>query len=381
MKILFIQKEGGIFGAENFQLKIIPALMQKGVTIEFLRLYTSYQGGEGGDFIERLEQMGVQTHEINIGKYPKWSNLRAIKKLIKINKYDLVHTHLIHADLHLSLIQLLMGGIPCPWLSTKHGYDNAFTAKYGFDASKQSITPYYLLCKLSERLCDKSYTISHGLRNFFIATGITKADKMEMVYYGFDFPETSDDLVDPQFRKFDKQLIIAGRLVGFKGHTYLIQAMSHLNKIQSGTGLVIAGSGELEASLKNQVHELGLSDKVFFAGYSKEVIKWMYNSDVVLVPSISEGFGVVFLEAFNCKRPVVSWDVPAGNELMEHQQTGFLVEAYDTEKLAIQLSDILNHPKEAAKVGANAYRMLMKDYSLERMTSETLSIYKTLISA
>ncbi|WP_375577886.1 glycosyltransferase family 4 protein [Marivirga tractuosa] len=380
MKILFIQKEGGIFGAENYQLKIIPALMAKGIEIEFLRLYTDYQGGIGGDFIDRLNSLEVKTHELNIGRIPKISSLRKIKKLINHNEFDVVHTHLIHADLHLSLIKLFSGGIKCPWVSTKHGYDNNFTAQYGFDATKQNKTPYFLLAQLSERLCDQSFTISHGLRNFFIKTGLAKEEKMKLIHYGFDFPKTSDELLDADFKLFKKQIIIVGRLVGFKGHHYLIEAMYKLRAQDAEAGLIIVGSGELEEDLKQKTKDLKLEDHIHFAGYSKEVIKWMYNSDLVAVPSISEGFGVVFLEAFNCKKPVVSWDVPAGNELMKDGKTGYLVPPYDTQALAEKMSYILNHPSEAKEVGLNAHQELKNYYNLKRMTQETIDFYQSALN-
>ncbi|MBL3655380.1 glycosyltransferase family 4 protein [Fulvivirga sediminis] len=376
MRILFIQKEGGIFGAENFQLKIIPALKERGVNVEFLRLYTNYQGGIGGDFIDRLEKLNVKTYEENIGKFPKPKVLSSIKALITKGKYDIVHTHLIHADLCLSLIKLFMGGIACPWISTKHGYDNKFTAKNGFDAEKQGLTPYYMLMRLSERLCDHSYTISHGLRNFFIASKATKAAKMNMIHYGFDFKEITNDYINSDFRKFKKQIVIAGRLVKFKGHYYLVKSLSLLQKMNSDVGLVIVGSGDEEENLKALVNELGLKDSVVFAGYSKEVVRWMYNSDVVAVPSISEGFGVVFLEAFSCKKPVVAWDVPAGNELMVDNETGYLVRPYEIDSLAKRINYILNNREESEEVGRNAYSKLKTYFTLDRMTQETVELYK-----
>lgn len=174
MKILFIQKEGGIFGAENYHLKTIPALIQKGFKIEFLRLYTDYQGGIGGDFVDRLRSFGVEVYEVNIGRLPTISKLVKINKVIKSGKYDIIHTHLIHADLYLSLIKVFWS-IPCKWVSTKHGYDNNFTAKYGFDHTKQKTTFYFEISKFSEKLVDRSFTISNGLRDFFIKTGLTKS--------------------------------------------------------------------------------------------------------------------------------------------------------------------------------------------------------------
>lgn len=377
MKILFIQKEGGIFGAENFHLKIIPALQAKGVVVHFLRLYTTYQGGVGGAFIERLNSLGVETHELNIGKYPKPAHLTKIKQIIRKGAYSLVQTHLIHADLYLSLIRLFAGGIHCPWVSTKHGYDNAFTAKYGFNPKKQSITPYYLLARLSERLCDKSYTISHGLHHFFIATGLTKPNKMEMIHYGFDFEEL--DMPVSGFKKFKKQIVIVGRLVAFKGHTYLLQALQILVKKDADIGLVIVGSGKNEAVIKKLVQELHLQKQVHFAGYSKQAAQWMLASDVVTVPSISEGFGVVFLEAFNAKTPVVAWDVPAGNELIEHRVSGLLAKPYDINDLSNKISEAINDTEKAELMADNAYKKLKEYFTLERMAQETFDFYQKVI--
>ena len=150
MKILFVQKEGGIFGAENYQLKVIPGLLAKRIHIEFLRLYTDHQGGKGGEFIERLNQLGVKTYEVNIGKYPTPRVLNQIKRIANNDGYDLVHTHLIHADFYLALVKSFLG-LKTRLVSTKHGYDNNFTSRFGFDASKQTKTPYFLISKWAEK--------------------------------------------------------------------------------------------------------------------------------------------------------------------------------------------------------------------------------------
>lgn len=376
MKVLFVQKEGGIFGAENYQLKVIPGLMAKGVQIEFLRFYTDYQGGKGGEFIKRLNDLGVKTYEVNIGKYPSPKVLRQIKTIANGGNYDLVHTHLIHADFHLALIKTFMKLKPT-LVSTKHGYDNAFTSKFGFDASKQTNTPYFLISKWAEKRVKASFTISHGLRNFFIETGLTKPEKMRLIHYGFDMPENHLSKGKSGHRKAPKQIMIAGRLIAFKGHKFLIEAMTHVVKeFGKDVELLIAGTGNLEFELQDQTKSMGLEDNIEFLGYSKEVGALMANSDVVVVPSISEGFGVVFLEAFSAKTPVVSWDVPAGNELMQHGKTGYLVEPYKTEKLANQLIDVLNKPEEQDVVVDAAYQRLKSYFNLERMVNETIIFYE-----
>lgn len=376
MKILFVQKEGGIFGAENYQLKIIPELIRRGYTIHFLRLYTNYQGGKGGRFIDLLNSFGVKTFENNIGRFINPVNLFRINQIIKSEKYDLIHTHLIHADIHLALIKLLLNR-KMKVVSTKHGYDNAFTAKHGFNPGKQTRTPYFVISRFAENLMTKSFTITNSLRNFFIQTGLTTAAKMSTIHYGFDFAPPELSWVDERFRIFQKQLVIAGRLVRFKGHRFVIEAMPEIVRQNPDAGLVIVGSGELEAELKALVSELQMDKHVWFTGYSSDVVKWMYNSQVVCVPSISEGFGVVLLEAFNCSKPVVAFDVPACNELMQHNKTGLLVEPFDTAMLSKTICKLLNEPQAADDIGRAANRRLKEYFTLKRMTDQTESFYKS----
>jgi len=381
MKVLFVQKEGGIFGAENYQLKVIPGLIAKGVRIEFLRLYTAYQGGRGGDFIDRLEALGVKTHQVNIGRVPTPNVLSKIRKIANSGGFDLVHTHLIHADFHLALIKQFLGLKPI-LISTKHGYDNAFTSKFGFDASKQRNTTYFLISKWAEKRMKASYTISRGLLDFFISTGLTDAKKMKLIHYGFDLPDHFLHKEVQEFRKAPKQLIIAGRLVSFKGHRFLIEAMTKVVEVfGQEVKLLIAGSGDLEIELKNQVTSLALEKNIEFLGYSNAVGQYMANSDIVVIPSISEGFGVVFLEAFAAKTPVVAWNVPAGNELMEHEKTGYLVEPYNTEMLSDQLIKILEAPKDQLKIVDNAYQGLKEYFNLERMVSESVDFYNLVLKS
>jgi len=376
LKILFVQKEGGIFGAENYQLNVIPGLLSRGIDIDFLRLYTDYQGGINGEFIGRLKKLGVKTHQINIGRFPSYKILRSIKRVVIKGEYDLIHTHLIHADFHLALTKSFFR-MKVKLVSTKHGYDNKFTAEHGFNASKQTNTPYFLISRWSEKRMNSSFTISNGLLNFFKQTGLTKGDKMSLIHYGFDMPANYLSKGNKEFRLAPKQIIIAGRLVGFKGHRYLIEAMNYIMKNHRDAKLIVVGSGELEKELKLYVAKLKLEDSVQFLGYQKNVGQLMANSDVVVIPSVSEGFGVVFLEAFSAKSPVVAWDVPSANELIIHEDTGYLVNPYDVEALAAQISVILD--SENKEITERANQGLLTYFNLERMVNQTIDFYKKAI--
>ena len=77
---------------------------------------------------------------------------------------------------------------------------------------------------------------------------------------------------------------------------------------------------------------------------------------------------------------MIAWDVPAGNELMEHGKTGYLVQPYDVTSLGQQIISVLNDPEGQTSVTEAAYEKLKSYFNLERMVDETISFYKDALS-
>jgi glycosyltransferase involved in cell wall biosynthesis len=379
MKILFVQKEGGIFGAENYHLDLIPGLLKQGFRIEFLRLYSNKQGGIDGEFVSRLSGFEVNVHQVNFELRNIPFAMLKVRKIVKIGEYDVIHTHLIHADFCLALIKVIYG-FKAKLVSTKHGYDNDFLSRHGFNAGKKEKSLFYLISKWSEKRSDGSFAVSFGLRNFLVDIGIGDKNKMEVIHIGLNLPDNYKSKDNSSYRLANKQIIVVGRLVAFKGHELLLKALVPLkNRLNGGFKLVVLGTGPLEFSLKSLVNELGLIEYVEFLGYSDKAPEFMANSDVVVVPSISEAFGLIFLEAFSAKTPVVSWDVPSGNELLKNQITGYLVEPYNTLRMAECLEAILKGELSTTEVIENAFSMLHRYYVVDRMVNETISFYNKIL--
>jgi glycosyltransferase involved in cell wall biosynthesis len=104
----------------------------------------------------------------------------------------------------------------------------------------------------------------------------------------------------------------------------------------------------------------------------------MNQSDGVLIPSVSEGFGIVILEAFNSRSPVVAFDVPAPNEIIEHEKTGLLVPPFDLNELKAAITRFLSRPEEGKKMAEVAYQRLKSYYCLDRMVGEIVEVYERL---
>lgn len=378
MKILFIQKEGGIFGAEQFQLRTIPALMKSGIQVEFLRLYTNHQLGKDSPFVQRLKDLGVKVYQVKITNIPRPSQFLQIKSVIKKGEYDLVHTHLIHADLYGAVVKKFL--LPkMKLVSTKHGYEEDYNNRFGFDPAYKRKDLYWRINKFSESVANKSFAISDGLGNLFVETGISNAKKLKRIHYGFEMKDFIPDPKRDNYRFAEQQLVIAGRLVGFKGHRYALESLTILKKDYPDIKLLVIGVGELEEELKAYTTKLGLVDNVVFLGFSDQVQNFMYHSDVVLIPSIAEGFGVVFLEAINQNTPIAAFDVPAGNEVLPKEYHEFLAKPFDVQEYVGKIKLMLEEPHKLDVAIKSAEERMLSYFKLDRMVSEMIGFYQEVI--
>ncbi|UTW60667.1 glycosyltransferase family 4 protein [bacterium SCSIO 12741] len=377
MKILHVHNITGIAGSENYLLQILPLLKNEGIEVHFLCIYPGKKTEIIDVFIGKLEKHGIKVHSIPFGLilYPLF--FYRIKALISKEGYDIVHSHLIHADLFLSFYKRFFDR-KLRIVSTKHGYDEWYNNKHGFDPEPGASNLYFKLARWAETRMTRSFAISRGLQNLYVGLGICEPEKTDLIYYGFEFPTSHNP--DPEKRFSPNQLVIVGRLTGFKGHRFAFQAIKKVAEVIPDVELIVVGSGALEEELKQQVVDLGVEKYVRFLGYQPDGRSFMESSDVVLIPSVSEGFGVVVLEAFSTSRPIVSFDVPSLNEHLKHEESGIIVPPYDTNAYADAIIDLLQNPEKRDRIGKNGLKILQTKYTPKRMVRETIEFYEKVIS-
>jgi len=377
MKILFCQKVGLIAGSETYLLKILPALKARNVKVSFLALYSKASEKDTLAFLQRLDLLGIPHERIQADGLASLPALFKIAKCIKRGAYDIVHSHLIHADFFMSMVKRLFLR-SMVLVSTKHGYEEKYIDKFGFDAARKEINLYYIICKFSEQYINRSFSISKGLHDLFCRLTICSSKGHDIIPYGFDFDDNY--AFCPEYRFGRQQLVIIGRLKSFKGHRFAFKAVAILKRKYPEIKLVVVGWGDAEQSLKALVEKLQLQSNVVFIGPSKEARNYMHTSDIVLVPSISEGFGVVILEAMSVCRPVIAFDVSAPNEILEDQISGVLIKPYDTSLLAEGIASLLDREDVRVRIAARALERLRSHYSLDIMTENTIKFYRAVLS-
>ena len=179
----------------------------------------------------------------------------------------------------------------------------------------------------------------------------------------------------------DPRLLCLGSLWHQKGIDIALNAVQLLIHRFPGLRLTIAGDGPERAALELQAARLGLTNTVDFRGWvpPEQVPTVLTDASMVLMPSRWEGLPNVALQAALMARPVVGTGVGGIPEIVEHQETGLLVEPEDSSALAEAIALLLNHPETAARMGQAARVRVQREFGWEGYVDAYDALYRKLI--
>lgn len=160
-------------------------------------------------------------------------------------------------------------------------------------------------------------------------------------------------------------LVTVGRLMLQKGHTYLLDAIHLLQETNAVFAFV--GDGPLHEELEAKTSALELNDRVRFIGVRNDVAELLIVADVFVQPSLWEGMSLALLEAMFAGLPVVATRIEASTDVLEHEQTGLLVEPQDPASLADALRRIIADPELRARLGRAAQDKARQNYTVDVM--------------
>jgi glycosyltransferase involved in cell wall biosynthesis len=171
----------------------------------------------------------------------------------------------------------------------------------------------------------------------------------------------------------------ACRLVRLKGLVDLIRAVALLCLEFPTLRLEIAGTGPQREDLEGEVERLGLTGRVCFLGWQRNLGPIFRRWDIFAMPSLEEGFGMAALEAMADGLPVVATSVGGLPEVVEDGQTGYLVPPSNVTALTRRLRLLILDPKRRRAMGAAGRERACNHFSADRMVAEIGAIYDSLI--
>jgi len=298
-------------------------------------------------------------------------HFKAVEKAIERNniKFDIVHSHFTWSAGYAGA--KLKEKYDIPFVVTAHGYD-IYDLPFKDEEWREKIE--YVL-----NAADCIITVSNS--NLRCIEKLDVDTPVRVIPNGFYdemfHPMNSHDCRKNLNLPFDKKIILTvGNLEKVKGHKYLIEAMSEIEKLRKDVLCLIVGGGQLERKLEKQIRSAGLQDYVKLVGGKPhdEIPIWMNACDVFVLPSLRESFGVVQIEAMACGKPVVATYNGGSEEIIILEDYGLLCEPANPDELAEKIMIILDKEWDCDKIGEYA-----EQFMWETIADEIIAVYKSII--
>jgi L-malate glycosyltransferase len=298
-------------------------------------------------------------------------------------KADIIHAHWAIPSGFPALLAAKLLKIPC--IITMHGGDVYYNKQEGYTYPKLWYIKPFLKYTLKNAV--KLTAITNDCRIHALNAG-AKDDKVMIITNGADirrFSKSNKSKVSEIQKKYklkNKKVIFSCRqLIPRKGMRYLVMAMPYILKKHPDAVLLVAGDGMERDELESLVARLGIDDKVHLAGWIRnDELPFYYNaSDVAVMPSLEEGFGIPAAEAMACELPVVSTDAGGLVEVVDDNKTGFIVPKANEKELAKAIIRLLDNPALAKKMGKAGRKKAEEEFSWDKTAENFMGLFDSFL--
>ena len=332
-----------------------------------------------GRLAEEARRLNVPVHHLRKRFRGDPGPLRGLVRVIRRHGVDIVHTHMTSGNIYGRIAARLALGSRL--ISTLHYVD-------------REALPF--LPPLLQRLffdgdirmagmCDRVIATSEHLRRALLGAGMSEG-KVVTILNGVNLDSIgSDERATDRLRqelglaRGMPVVGIVGRLVPVKNQALFLRAAREILDRGVHARFVVVGDGPLREPLRVLAHDLGLDDKVVFAGFRTEVMALVSIFDVCLLTSNSETSAYGVSEPMAMGRPVVATAVGGVPELIDHGVDGWLCPPGDVAALADAACALLADPAAAARMGERAARKVREHLSLDRMVDRVEAVYRQLL--
>lgn len=246
--------------------------------------------------------------------------------------------------------------------------------------SKKALPVTRMAAKMASQFAAGVIAVSESVKSSLEDAGVNAA-KIRVIPNGIEPPslpgpfDRETKLAELGLPTSARVVLCVARLTPVKGVRYLIEAMPALRQNVPEARLVIAGDGPERQELVDLDSRLNAESESVFLGHRNDIAELLAAADVVAIPSLEEGQGLVLLEAMAAGRPVVATRVGGLAETVRDGETGLLAEPANSGDLAAKLSLVMSSADLAASLSNTAARFVAEQMSAETMISRLEEVY------
>jgi len=309
-------------------------------------------------------------------------------RLVRRLQPDLIHCSLLDA----SLISRVVGPLTrTPVLESLVNISHESIRTVDSRAVKDwKLRIYRALDRLTMRRVTAFHALTEEVARSWVDTIGIERDRITVIPRGVSIDLLdSAVLTDSERQEVRRELIgdpgeflvlAVGREEPQKGQRYLLDAFARLTHSEIDARLVMVGRpGSSTPALDAQIEKLRIGDRVIRLGVRTDVFRLMRAADLMVFPSLYEGLGVSLIEGMGSGLPVIVFDRPPMNQIVEHNESGLVISERDAEALAEAITNLATDRTLAARLGAEAARVVRAGYEVRGTAHRLEALYRTIL--
>jgi glycosyltransferase involved in cell wall biosynthesis len=353
VKVVHLVIGGDVAGGQIVALRLARAARAAGHEVSFVSPTT-------GPFLDQVRAEGMAAQVVDLGSALDLGALRRLRRAFRAAGADVVHTH---GHFSVNVLGRVAGRFAGARVLSHMHIENAFRTGPGRRVQ-------VALDNATARLCFAIVAVSEATRRSLLAQGYPAA-RVQTIHNGIEevAPAAPTRLAEPPV------VLEVARLAEVKGQHVLLEALVELDCSLVLVGRDLEEGGAYERRLRERAEQLGIAERVVFAGARTDVPSLMTGAEVVCLPSSAEGLPLVVLEAMAQGRPVVATAVGGTPELVADGETGVLVAPGDVAGLRAALAALLADRGRAERLGAAARERVRTSFSADEAARRILGLY------
>ena len=349
---------------EMYTLTAMRQLLTRGIEVHLLCF-------EGSTLQKEAREQGLTVYSSTASSYFHPKEIYTVSKLLRAEKFDLIHTH-ASKDLWLLTPAIKLSGLSLPLFLTKH---------VGSYIAKKDLLHRWIYSSVT-----KAFAISNVIKRNLLDTCPLTEDKIILLHDGIDMSRFHPGAANAEEVKKELgiqpgeiTLGMTGRFSPGKGHEEYLKAMAGLREeFPHSRGIIVGEASYGETAygdnIKSMAKELKL-DNVLFAGYRKDTERMYAAMDIFVFPSHSEAFGMALVEAMAMGKPSVCTNSDGVPDIAVDNETSFLFTKQSAEDLEEKLRILLRSEELRNTFSRNAVIRARKLFDIEILTDRVIKLY------
>ena len=317
----------------------------------------------GGAYEEELAKKNIKHYIIpdidNKNPIKILKTFLILRKIIKTEKIDIIHSHHRMAAFYSRLLTLFHKNIK-----------RVYTAHNVF-FNKKKLLRFALKGSII-------IAVGNGVKKNLIEEYQIDEKNITIIYNSIEIPKTIQKTQDDFLKQKEDKIYIAtiGRLSEQKGIDIYLKAITPIIQKNKKVYGIIIGDGELKEDMIELTKQLKIEKNILFLGYRKDVLELISSMDFIVLSSRWEGFPLTPIETFAMKKTIIVSNIDGNNEIVRENENGLLFEKDNIQELTEKMNKLIENDRK--KLEENAYKDYQEKYSYKTFIDNYNKIYNNI---